>query len=465
MLRGVVVVVVGVDEEACERASEPLRRARATVSHAFLNVNALAILSRPGFDAVVVDVVGECGRFLPLAASLKEEGRLRKTPVIGLVDPAIDPVWRDTLDLEHVATQREALPALVESLLARRGVALSDGRERLEEELRMALTRNAALRTQAQSLAHDARALCGIVLGFAANLRDEIVGPLVGGQAGHVTQIMQAATDMATMLDRFGGAVRSDASTRAESSPAPEEPRPSRRTLLDLSQIAVATGHAFGQMVEREGLTLQVEAPQPVLLWGDAMQIKQVVVNLLSNAIKFTPAGGRVTVSVRRSAPTLPREGVAARTRAELEISDTGPGVPAEERDRIFGRGVRLARDEIVDGSGLGLAVAREIVVSHGGGLRAAEPTCGGATFILDLPLDMRTRRETSVVLVDEPEKARRVLVALRELQDASRSAASNAEALATALENCIAVAVIPPGEAALEEWLRRSPERGFTGS
>ncbi|MGU3293063.1 sensor histidine kinase [Williamsia sp. M5A3_1d] len=114
-------------------------------------------------------------------------------------------------------------------------------------------------------------------------------------------------------------------------------------------------------------------------LVADAGRISQVVANLVDNACQSTPPGGAVTASV-----------YATPGWAHLEISDTGPGVAAADRERIFERMVRLdaARDRRSGGSGLGLAVARGLARSHGGDLvLVASPAGVGATFRLDLPL------------------------------------------------------------------------------
>ncbi len=110
---------------------------------------------------------------------------------------------------------------------------------------------------------------------------------------------------------------------------------------------------------------------------GDPARLGQVVGNLLDNARRHTPSGGRVTVTVRADAV------------ATVVVTDTGPGVPPAERERIFDRLVRLdeARSADAGGAGLGLAIARGIARAHGGDLRCVEPPSGtGAAFVLTLP-------------------------------------------------------------------------------
>ncbi|MBP0592438.1 sensor histidine kinase N-terminal domain-containing protein [Paraburkholderia sp. LEh10] len=102
------------------------------------------------------------------------------------------------------------------------------------------------------------------------------------------------------------------------------------------------------------------QAPQEAIeVEGNPVMLREMLSNLIDNAIRYTPAGGRITVRVRRDD--------AARM-AHLEVEDTGMGIPAAERERVVERFYRiLGREE--DGSGLGLAIVREIATMHGGTL------------------------------------------------------------------------------------------------
>jgi signal transduction histidine kinase len=115
-----------------------------------------------------------------------------------------------------------------------------------------------------------------------------------------------------------------------------------------------------------------------VRLDGDPLRLAQLLDNLISNAIKFTPEGGRVTVS------TASRNG-----RASLEVSDSGIGIAADDRDRIFERFFRAqaARKNAVKGAGLGLAITKAIVDAHGGSISVESEVGSGTSFRIDLPL------------------------------------------------------------------------------
>jgi two-component system sensor histidine kinase GlrK len=128
-----------------------------------------------------------------------------------------------------------------------------------------------------------------------------------------------------------------------------------------------------------KGLRMELDAPA-FTVWADAGKLRSVVDNLVGNAIKFTPAGGQVRV--------LARQNPAGTT---IDIMDSGPGVPAEEREAIFeaffrGRAGAFGRAE---GTGLGLAIAREFTEAHGGRIEvvAGAPLAKGAHFRVSLPL------------------------------------------------------------------------------
>ena len=125
-------------------------------------------------------------------------------------------------------------------------------------------------------------------------------------------------------------------------------------------------------------LVRRVEADGAVVL-GDAVRLQQVAWNLLANAVRFTPAGGRVEVSLRRRGD-----------RAELTVADSGQGIAADLLPHVFDR-FRQGESGTTrshGGLGLGLSIARQLVELHGGTLEAASPGTGlGATFTVILPL------------------------------------------------------------------------------
>jgi PAS domain S-box-containing protein len=135
-------------------------------------------------------------------------------------------------------------------------------------------------------------------------------------------------------------------------------------------------------LFEKKGLRVATAFDDgSVLVTGDRDRLVQVVTNILSNAVKFTPAGGAVSVTVRREQVPRPQ--------AVVEIADTGIGIPVQDLERIFERFHRSDDSRLVgiEGTGLGLAIARDIVTHLGGRIWAAGRGGQGSVFTFTLPL------------------------------------------------------------------------------
>jgi len=118
-------------------------------------------------------------------------------------------------------------------------------------------------------------------------------------------------------------------------------------------------------------------AAEPATVDGNAALLERVVRNLLDNADKFSPTGRPVELSVRTIGDQV-----------RLTVRDHGPGIPAEDRERVFDRFYRSAATRTLPGSGLGLAIVDDVVTAHGGTVRAEEADGGGALITVDLPSD-----------------------------------------------------------------------------
>lgn len=149
---------------------------------------------------------------------------------------------------------------------------------------------------------------------------------------------------------------------------ARDEPVPPTVEPVDLAEVI---DHATERVRRRApGLTFEVFT-RPWWVVGEAPALERAVTNLLDNAAKWSPEGGVVTVRLS--------DGV-------LTVDDQGPGIPEEERDRIFDRFWRSADSRTLPGSGLGLAIVRQVAERHAGTVQAAENVGGGARLVLKLP-------------------------------------------------------------------------------
>ena len=149
------------------------------------------------------------------------------------------------------------------------------------------------------------------------------------------------------------------------------EPRP-----LDLAPFTRGVVAAFAPVAERKGIRLTVETPGQLLGGFDADAVEKVLTNLLSNAIKFTPSGGTVGVA-------LTREGESVR----VAVRDSGPGIPPDQLGHVFERFYQVDESgtRTQPGTGIGLALVKELVELHGGTVRA-ETGEEGTTFTATIP-------------------------------------------------------------------------------
>jgi signal transduction histidine kinase len=116
----------------------------------------------------------------------------------------------------------------------------------------------------------------------------------------------------------------------------------------------------------------------------DADRLQQVVDNLVGNAIKYSPRGGTISVSI----------GIDARTgEAILTVADDGPGIPADDRQRVFAAfyRTRSAATSQVSGLGLGLYICHELIAAHGGTIAVGASPSGGAAFTIRVPLTVQS--------------------------------------------------------------------------
>ena len=213
-------------------------------------------------------------------------------------------------------------------------------------------------------LSHELKTPLTALREGAELLHDEVGGPLSGSQRRVVTIMKDNSIKLQRLIEELLDYQRA---LHAAASLAP------RRLALDALVREVAQSHELAAQAKGQRLALELERVQ---VDADPEKLRSVLDNLIGNAVKFTPAGGRVSVSARASG-----------NEALIDVIDSGPGVPAEERDSIFdsffrGRAKASAR---IEGSGLGLAIAREFVEAHGGRISVlGEP--GGAHFRVALP-------------------------------------------------------------------------------
>jgi signal transduction histidine kinase len=149
---------------------------------------------------------------------------------------------------------------------------------------------------------------------------------------------------------------------------------PLERVALDLGDVASDAASSMTRTAEERGVRVAVD-PEPAILAGDPVRLRQLVTILVDNAIRHSPRGGEVTVRVR-----------ADGSLASLEVADQGPGLRPDDMAHVFDRFYR-APGAPSGGTGLGLSIARWIVERHGGRIGVRNGEAGGAVFRAELPL------------------------------------------------------------------------------
>lgn len=124
---------------------------------------------------------------------------------------------------------------------------------------------------------------------------------------------------------------------------------------LDPAQLVTDVAELYEPLAEEKGITLSCQTCEGLFIAGDRHLLFQTLANLVDNAVKYTPFGGKVSIAVERNAAGI-----------EIEIADSGPGIPAADRHRVLDRFVRLDRTRTTPGNGLGLSLVKAVAHLHG---------------------------------------------------------------------------------------------------
>lgn len=197
-------------------------------------------------------------------------------------------------------------------------------------------------------------------------LQEQVVGSLTPAQREVATILQQSATRLQRLIEGLlefhttqfqGGEMHIDA--------------------VALSDVIGRAARQHRLLLGSKGVRFHVDCP-PIVLDADREKLSAIVDNLVSNAVKFTPAGGTIRVAARTH-----------EDRVQLDVTDSGPGIAPDERERVFepffqGRAIN---EGPVKGTGLGLAIVREFVAAHRGHVSVLDTPPPGASIRVELPL------------------------------------------------------------------------------
>jgi two-component system, NtrC family, sensor histidine kinase GlrK len=230
-------------------------------------------------------------------------------------------------------------------------------------------------------VSHELRTPLAAIQEGTALLLEEIPGPVTASQK----EVLEVVRNHSTRLFRSISSVLDLSKMEAGMMEYLRVP-------TDLTPLMNRSVETVRLIAQKKQLQLDVtQACSLPLISVDEGRVQQVLDNLLGNAVKFTPAGGTITLSA-----TVISDSTGLGEWVEVQVADSGIGIPAEDLEKIFERFYQSPSlgGERARGTGLGLAIARHVVEAHGGRIWASNGAEKGATFIFTLPVDRQCQEE-----------------------------------------------------------------------
>jgi len=215
-------------------------------------------------------------------------------------------------------------------------------------------------------MSHELRTPLNSILGFAQLLAGEEFGSLNARQHRYVAHVTSSGEHLLSLINDVLDLTKVEAGQLEVMS-----------EVVGLKQLLTGCVEEIGPLARHKTQRVVVKARADVSVRSDSRRLRQVILNLLSNAIKFTPEGGVVTLETERDGSEV-----------LIHVRDTGVGIPAAERERIFEAftQVRTGRTRSEEGTGLGLALSRRLMELMGGSLVLDARPGRGSTFTVRLP-------------------------------------------------------------------------------
>jgi signal transduction histidine kinase/DNA-binding response OmpR family regulator len=185
----------------------------------------------------------------------------------------------------------------------------------------------------------------------------------------------------------------------------------------DIGRFVAAISGSFESLAVRQQVGLDINIPtQPMKVFFDRDKVEKILANLISNAFKFTGESGAVTVSVL--ALTGQDMGFT-----EIKVSDTGMGIPKDQLPSLFERFTKSSASDLQPGSGIGLALTKELAELHGGSLQVDSTEGKGTTFTVRLATGRAFFKDTEIVaaLQDQSADKNSIVIPLQPLHESSR--------------------------------------------
>jgi signal transduction histidine kinase len=218
------------------------------------------------------------------------------------------------------------------------------------------------------NMSHELRTPLNAIIGFSEVLQEKLFGDLNEKQAEYAGDILTSGRHLLSLINEILDLSKVEAG-RMEL----------ELVAFDLP-LAIDNARTFvRERATRHGITLDVDLDERLGEFvGDERKIKQILLNLLSNAVKFTPEGGRIGINAKQSDGSV-----------EISVTDTGVGIAPEDQPKIFEEFRQVGSDysHKVEGTGLGLTLAKKFVELHGGKIWVTSEAGKGSTFTFTLPI------------------------------------------------------------------------------
>jgi two-component system, NtrC family, sensor kinase len=218
------------------------------------------------------------------------------------------------------------------------------------------------------NMSHELRTPLNAIIGFSEVLQEKLFGELNEKQAEYTDDILTSGRHLLSLINEILDLSKVEAG----------------RMELELATfdlpLAIDNARTFvRERATKHGIALDVAVDDRLGdFLGDERKIKQILLNLLSNAVKFTPEGGRIGIDARQTDGSV-----------EISVSDTGVGIAAEDQPKVFEEFRQVGSDYAhkVEGTGLGLTLAKKFVELHGGKIWLDSEVGKGSTFTFTLPI------------------------------------------------------------------------------
>ena len=218
------------------------------------------------------------------------------------------------------------------------------------------------------NVSHELRTPLTSIKGSVDNMLDSIAGPLNEKQTRYLTRIKSNADRLARLINDLLDLSRIEAGKI--------DLRP---TSLSLVTLITEVAESLRPVAADKLINLEILCHDTsVTAWADRDKITQILMNLIGNALKFTPLHGKITLAIERNDSEW----------VQVSVTDTGPGIPLEEINKIFDKFYQIPQvsEWKATGTGLGLAISKALVEMHGGRIWVEGEEGRGSTFSFTLP-------------------------------------------------------------------------------